>query len=119
MFAQSQLPVLVIVYAMILFLVPTLIVAVRRRLSLSSPVLGILIISSLLLTLLSMNIGGSRGGEPPAVIYGWPKQIIEIRPGHPVYFFFAAAVVDYTFYFLFLLGLYNLRRILLKSLPLS
>lgn len=41
-------------------------------------ILGYVVVS-IALTLLSLTIVGSRGGLPPASVYGWPKEFLSVR----------------------------------------
>lgn len=66
------------------------------------------VVLAVLLTLASLLIVGSRGGEPPSKIYGWPKEFLAFRgwstgyfavrdPQGP-YFRFFHLIVDVAFY---------------------
>ncbi len=77
----------------------------RRRLAAYS-------IGSLVLTFLSMLAVGSRGGLPPADIYGWPKEFLLIRDGervHGVGYF----LIDIGFYLTCIAAIDSVRRMLM------
>lgn len=100
---------------MAIFLIPTVIVSIRQKSLPNRHFMGILIVLSIVLTLISMVIDGSRGGMPPEAIYGWPKEIIGIRAGEPFYFFASSTMIDFIFYLVFLLGLFNFKKMLSRS----
>ncbi len=68
---------------------------------------------AVILSGLSLFVLGSRGGLPPAKIYGWPKEIILTRDGdfyfHSFYF-----LVDIFFYFFLTFLIWNAGRLKLK-----
>lgn len=112
MLTQSQLPLLVIVALIGLFFLPVVVALHQRKYSLDRRILGFILLLSIALTFASLMIDGTRGGQPPSTIYGWPKELISIRAGEPFYLFFSHAIVDLAFYVVVLLGLFNLNTLI-------
>ena len=75
---------------------------------------GASIVAGLVLAIVSLAVHGSRGGLPPADVYGWPKEYVSIRDGgirFQVSYFF----VDLLFYTIFAASIDALRESLIKN----
>ena len=83
----SQVPIFELAVLVGLFMLPAVFWCVRYKECLNRKEIIAYILFALLLTAASLFLYGSRGGLPPATVYGWPKEFIITREGEVWHFY--------------------------------